>query len=146
MIRIDDAVITAQTLEGRLAGERQVEIGPGSKLTPSAQDFLYAQGVEVVRRSDGMPTPATPAASQAPTTPAPAPSVPRTAGRQAFAGIFCPNLVLFDSQNEINHAEMERYINWLIEARDPRAVPQRQHGRVHAPVAGGAPRRGAAGL
>ena len=29
MIRIDDAVITAQTLEGRLEGERQVEIGPG---------------------------------------------------------------------------------------------------------------------
>ena len=69
MIRIDDAVITAQTLEGRLAGERQVEIGPGSKLTPSAQDLLYAQGVEIVRRSDGMTTPATPAASQAPTTP-----------------------------------------------------------------------------
>ena len=50
MIRIDDAVITAQTLEGRLAGERQVELGPGAKLTPSAQDFLRAQGVEVVRR------------------------------------------------------------------------------------------------
>ncbi|MYK40417.1 MAG: hypothetical protein F4049_09395, partial [Gemmatimonadetes bacterium] len=111
MIRIDDAVITAQTLEGRLEGERQVEIGPGAKLTPSAQDLLHAQGVEIVRRETG---------SQAsPTTtlaPAPAPAVPRAAGRQAFAGIFCPNIVLLDSQNRINHAEMERYINWLIEA------------------------------
>ena len=107
MIRIDDAVITAQTLEGRLAGERQVELGPGAKLTPSAQDFLRAQGVEVVRRE---------ASSQAPPTPISAPAVPRAAGRKAFAGIFCPNLVLFDSQNGINHAEMERYINWLIEA------------------------------
>lgn len=104
MIRIDDAVITAQTLESRLAGERQVEIGPGAKLTPSAQDFLRVQGVELVRREVG---------SQAPPTPAPA--VPRTAGHQAFAGIFCPNVVLFDGQNAINHAEMERYINWLIE-------------------------------
>ena len=107
MIRIDDAVITAQTLEGRLAGERQVELGPGAKLTPSAQDFLRAQGVEVVRRE---------ASSQAPPAPAPAPAVARADGRKAFAGIFCPNLILFDSQNGINHAEMERYINWLIEA------------------------------
>lgn len=104
MIRIDDAVITAQTLESRLAGERQVEIGPGAKLTPSAQDFLRVQGVELVRREVG---------SQAPPTPALA--VPRVAGRQAFAGIFCPNVVLFDGQNAINHAEMEHYINWLIE-------------------------------
>ena len=44
MIRIDDAVITAQTLESRLAGERQVELGPAAKLTPSAQDFLRVQG------------------------------------------------------------------------------------------------------
>ena len=110
MIRIDDAVITAQTLEGRLAGERQVEIGPGSKLTPSAQDFLHAQGVEIVRGEAGE-VPTTPTS-----VPAPAPAAPRAAGRQAFAGIFCPNIVLFDSQNRINHAEMERYINWLIEA------------------------------
>ena len=106
MIRIDDAVITAQTLESRLAGERQVELGPGAKLTPSAQDFLRVQGVEVVRREAGSP---------APPTAAPAPAVPRAAGREAFAGIFCPNVVLFDRQNAINHAEMERYINWLIE-------------------------------
>ncbi len=109
MIRIDDAVITAQTLEGRLAGERQVEIGPGAKLTPSARDFLSAQGVELVRREAGGQVPPPP-------TPAPTPAVPRAAGRRALAGIFCPNVVLFDSQNEINHAEMERYINWLIEA------------------------------
>ena len=106
MIRIDDAVITAQTLESRLAGERQVEIGPGAKLTPSAQDFLRVQGVEAVRREAGR---------QAPPTPTPTPAAPRAAGRQAFAGIFCPNVVLFDRQNAINHAEMERYINWLIE-------------------------------
>ena len=107
MIRIDDAVITAQTLEGRLAGERQVEIGPGAKLTPSAQDFLGAHSIEVVRQAAG---------SQAPPTPAPAAVAPRAAGRKAFAGIFCPNIVLFDSHNEINYPEMERYINWLIEA------------------------------
>ncbi|MDE2814830.1 MAG: dihydrodipicolinate synthase family protein, partial [Gemmatimonadota bacterium] len=110
MIRIDDAVITAQTLEGRLAGERQVEIGPGSKLTPSAQDLLRVQGVEIVRREVGGQVPPTPAPA-----PVPAPAVPRAAVRKAFEGIFCPNVVLFDSQNEINHAEMERYINWLIE-------------------------------
>ena len=112
MIRIDDAVITAQTLEGRLAGERQVELGPGAKLTPSAQDFLHAQGVEIVRREASSQAPPTPALA-----PAPVPAVPRprAAGRKAFAGIFCPNVVLFDSQNEINHAEMERYINWLVE-------------------------------
>ena len=110
MIRIDDAVITAQTLEGRLAGERQVEIGPGAKLTPSAQDLLRVQGVEIVRREAGNQAPPT-----ATLAPAPAPAVPHTAGRQAFAGIFCPNVVLFDSQNRVNHAEMERYINWLIE-------------------------------
>ena len=107
MIRIDDAVITAQTLESRLSGERQVELGLGAKLTPSAQDFLRAQGVEVVRRSDGEPAPAAPAAPRVPAA--------NVGGRKAFAGIFCPNLVLFDSQNEINYAEMERYINWLVE-------------------------------
>ena len=111
MIRIDDAVITAQTLEGRLEGERQVEIGPGAKLTPSAQDLLRVQGVEIVRREAGGQAPPTTTLA-----PAPAPAVPRAAGRQAFAGIFCPNIVLLDSQNRINHAEMERYINWLIEA------------------------------
>ena len=109
MIRIDDAVITAQTLEGRLAGEQQVEICPRAKLTPSAQDFLRDQGIGVVRRETGGQAPRATTQRQAP--PAASPG-----GRKAFTGIFCPNIVIFDGQGKINYPEMERYINWLIEA------------------------------
>ena len=112
MIRIDDAVITAQTLEGRLDWRAAGRDRPGGQADAlSARLVACVQGVEIVRRE---------ASSQAPPTttlaPAPTPAVPRAAGRQAFAGIFCPNIVLLDSQNRISHAEMERYINWLIEA------------------------------
>lgn len=109
MIRIDDSVITAQTLEGRLAGEQQVEICPRAKLTPSAQDFLRDQGIEVVRREAGGQAPR--ATTQRQAAPAANPG-----GRKAFTGIFCPNIVIFDGQGKINYPEMERYINWLIEA------------------------------
>ena len=112
MIRIDDSVITAQTLEGRLSGERQVEICPRAKLTPSAQDFLRDQGVEVIRREAGKQAPQSPLQ---PRKTAPAPAV-SSGGRKAFTGIFCPNIVIFDSQGKINYPEMERYINWLIES------------------------------
>ena len=49
MTRIDDSVVTAQVLEDRLGeGERQVEISPWSKLTPSAQDYLKERRIEIV--------------------------------------------------------------------------------------------------
>ncbi len=110
MVRIDDSVITAQTLEGRLSGEREIEICPRAKLTPSAHDFLRDQGIEVVRREAGGQVSA-PSPRQAPT-----PIAPPVEGRKAFTGIFCPNIVIFDDQGKINYPEMERYINWLIEA------------------------------
>ena len=110
MVRIDDSVITAQTLEGRLSGEREIEICPRAKLTPSAHDFLRDQGIEVVRREAGGQVSA-PSPRQAPT-----PIAPPVEGRKAFTGIFCPNIVIFDDQGKIFYPEMERYINWLIEA------------------------------
>ena len=51
MVRIDDAVITAQVLEEKLQGEQQVEVSPQAKLTPSALDFVRAHQVEVIRRA-----------------------------------------------------------------------------------------------
>ena len=49
MVRIDDPVVTAQLLVSRLGdGDKQVEICPRSKITPSAHDLLRARGVEVV--------------------------------------------------------------------------------------------------
>ena len=114
MVRIDDSVITAQTLEGKLSGDRQVEICPRAKLTPSAQDFLRDQGVEVIRREAGKgQAPSSPVPRQA-TAPVAAPA--NSSGRKAFTGIFCPNIVIFDGQDKINYPEMERYINWLIES------------------------------
>ena len=110
MVRIDDSVITAQTLEGRLSGEREIEICPRAKLTPSAHDFLRDQGIEVVRREAGGQALA-PSPRQAPT-----PIASPGDGRKTFTGVFCPNIVIFDDQGKINYPEMERYINWLIEA------------------------------
>ena len=109
MIRIEDSVITAQTLEGSLAGEKHVEICSRAKLTPSAQDFLRDQGVEVVRREAGGEAPRSPVVRQADPVAVPG-------SRKAFAGIFCPNIVIFDGQGKINYPEMERYVNWLIES------------------------------
>ena len=80
MVRIDDSVITAQTLESRLAGERQVEICPRAKLTPSAHDFLRDQSIEVIRRAtDGQPPVAAPQRSAAGV---PAPAARRDSSRR----------------------------------------------------------------
>lgn len=109
MIRIDDPVITGQVLEERLKGEKQVEISPQAKLTPSAMDYLRANEVEVVRREAGA----------APTRQEAAPQTPTSGGqrgRKAFQGIFCPNIVIFDAEGKINYPEMERYVEWLIQA------------------------------
>jgi len=114
MICLDDAVITAQVLEEKLQGERQVEVSPQAKLTPSALDFVRAHQVEVIRREAGEPAPA--ASSQEKT----APQMPATKGdqegRKAFRGIFCPNIVIFDAEDKINYQEMEQYVEWLIQA------------------------------
>ncbi|MFT5087620.1 MAG: dihydrodipicolinate synthase/N-acetylneuraminate lyase [Candidatus Latescibacterota bacterium] len=110
MVRIDDSVITAQVLQDKLGADKEVEVCPRAKLTPSALDFLRERGVELVRREAGTPSRSaepTPVASKAS-------SLPST--RREFKGIFCPNIVIFDASGNINYAEMERYINWLIEA------------------------------
>ena len=106
MVRIDDSVITAQLLESRLGKDRAVEICPRATLTPSAQDHIRTHNVQVLRREAGgaAPAPATPAA------------VASRGGRREFKGIFCPNIVIFDAQGHINRSEMERYVEWLIQA------------------------------
>jgi 4-hydroxy-tetrahydrodipicolinate synthase len=107
MIRIDDSVITAQTLESRLAGAKEVEICPRANLTPSALDLLRAQGIKVTRKEAGTAVVAPKAAPVA---------TPPTAGRKEFKGIFCPDIVIFDAAGKINFKEMERYIEWLIQS------------------------------
>jgi dihydrodipicolinate synthase/N-acetylneuraminate lyase len=107
MIRIDDSVITAQVLQDRLGTERSVEICPRAKLTPSALDLLRERGIEVMRRA---------ADSAGDAAPAPAARSTVSTQRRDFKGIFCPNIVIFDSSGRINYGEMERYVNWLIEA------------------------------
>ena len=108
MVRIDDSVITAQLLESRLGNERAVEICPRATLTPSAQDYIRTHNVQVLRRQAGGAAPAS-----APATPAAGTS---RGGRREFKGIFCPNIVIFDAQGRINRSEMERYVEWLIQA------------------------------
>lgn len=109
MVRIDDSVITAQTLEQKLDKQTEVEICPQAKLTPSAHDLIRARGIAVTRREAG----AAPAPAPAPAAPK---TTPNTGGRREFKGIFCPNIVIFDGDDKINYREMERYIDWLIEA------------------------------
>ena len=112
MVRIDDPVITAQLLESRLGeDERQVEISPASKITPSARDLLRARGIEVVPRSGGRAGPGADA------TTAGVPSPPGGTERsRRFSGIFTANIVIYDEHGRIAHGEMERYIGWLIDA------------------------------
>lgn len=113
MVRIDDPVVTGQLLASRLAdGDRQVEICPRSKLTPSAHDFLRARQIEVVPRAASDPTAAT-ALARPPGVPAPPGSTERS---RRFSGIFTPNIVIYDDRDRINYKEMERYISWLIDA------------------------------
>ena len=106
MIRIDDAVVTEQLLKDRLGSEREVEICPRAKLTPLALDYLAANQVKVSRKeaATGGRQTTTQAAHR------------KSCERKEFKGIFCPNIVIFDSDDRINYAEMERYVNWLIEA------------------------------
>ncbi|MEE3262662.1 MAG: dihydrodipicolinate synthase family protein [Candidatus Latescibacterota bacterium] len=116
MVRIDDSLITAQTLEARLSGnERQVEICPRAKLTPSALDLLRARQIQVVKRTaHGSSAPA-PQASVL--QPAGVPEAPGGTERsRRFSGIFTPNIVIYDEAGSINYKEMERYIAWLIDA------------------------------
>lgn len=106
MIQMNDAVITVEMLVSKLAGAKEVNLCPHSRLTPMAQDYVREQGIRVTRET---------APRQAPAEkPAPAPVAGRAKGRDAFRGIFCPNIVIFDEENRINHAEMERYVDWLI--------------------------------
>lgn len=116
MVRIDDAVVTAQLLASRLAsGDRQVEICPRAKITPSAQDYLRAHGVEVTAAGNRGTAP-TAAGRQL----APRPGVPAAPGgserSRRFSGVFTPNIVIYDASGAINYKEMERYISWLIDA------------------------------
>lgn len=104
MIRIDDPVVTVQVLEERLDGEREVEICPRSKLTPLALDYLRDHKIQVKEAVEPVPTPVQATAHSRDNT------------RKAFRGIFCPNIVIFDGRGKINHAEMARYLEWLIQS------------------------------
>ena len=106
MIRIDDSVVTAQVLQDILGSERVVELCPRAKLTPSAFDLLRERGIEIVRRE----------ASSTGNTGVGSPLAPALGERRDFNGIFCPNIVIFDANGKINYGEMERYVNWLIDA------------------------------
>ena len=106
MIRIDDPVVTEQLLKDKLGTGREVEFCPRAKLTPLALDYLAANRVQVSRKESATGAPRTSAPTQR-----------RNPGaRREFKGIFCPNIVIFDGNNRINYGEMERYVNWLIEA------------------------------
>lgn len=106
MIRIDDPVVTEQLLKDRLGTGGEVEICPRAKLTPLALDYLAANRVQVSRKepSTGSPRPSAPAHRR------------NHGARREFKGIFCPNIVIFDGNDRINYGEMERYVNWLIDA------------------------------
>ncbi|MEE2657641.1 MAG: dihydrodipicolinate synthase family protein [Candidatus Latescibacterota bacterium] len=113
MIRIDDPVITAQLLQSRLgSSDREVEISPRSKLTPSARDYLRDRGIVI---AEGTASVSGNGASSAT-----APGVPVAPGgterSRRFSGVFTPNIVIYDEQDRINYKEMERYISWLIDA------------------------------
>ena len=106
MIRIDDALITADVLEQKLDGAKEVEICPRAKLTPLARDYLQANQIQITEK----------AASASTTPSSQGIALSGSQGRKEFKGIFCPNIVIFDAQNNINYAEMERYVEWLIQA------------------------------
>ena len=117
-MRIEDAVITGQILAERLKEDTQLEVTPQAKLTPSALDYIRSRGIQVTRSSAAE---ATPAASDGPPSAAassPADTTPSgtNAQRREFKGIFCPNVVIFDQHQKLNYAEMERYVDWLIQA------------------------------
>ena len=114
MVSIDDTVVTAQVLEERLGdGEREVQISPRSKITPSARDYLRAHGIDVVPASGAVGR----AGGGSPVShPMSGASGSQSERSRKFSGIFCPNIVIFDQAGKINYKEMERYISWLIDA------------------------------
>jgi len=120
MVRIDDPVVTAQLLASRLGdGDRQVDICPRAKITPSGHDFLRARGVEVVAGGSrrGAASGAAPGQSMVRSTIPGVPAAPGSSERsRRFSGIFTPNIVIYDASGGINYKEMERYISWLIDA------------------------------
>ena len=109
MVRIEDSVITAQILQEKVGTDQQVEICPRAKLTPSAHDLLRDRSIEVFRREashDGSETFRNSSSKKS----------SRSVNKRDFSGVFCPNIVIFDEHDKINYGEMERYINWLIDA------------------------------
>ena len=109
MVRIENSVITGQILQEKLGDQRQVELCPRSTLTPSAHDFLRERSIKISYRE--LSTGSRPALNIAQTV------KPRgEIDKRDFTGVFCPNIVIFDEHDKINYKEMERYINWLIDA------------------------------
>ena len=109
MVRIEDSVITAQVLQEKLGNDQQVEICPRAKLTPSAHDFLRERSIDVFRKEvshSGSEDSKNSLAIKS----------SRSGNKRDFSGVFCPNIVIFDEYDKINYREMERYINWLIDA------------------------------
>ena len=109
MVRIEDSVITAQVLQEKLGNDQQVEICPRAKLTPSAHDFLRERSIDVFRKEvshSGSEDSKNSLAIKS----------SRSGNKRDFSGVFCPNIVIFDEYDKINYSEMERYINWLIDA------------------------------
>jgi 4-hydroxy-tetrahydrodipicolinate synthase len=111
-MRINDRVITERMLADQLQGQTRLEVRPDAKLTPMALDYVRDHSVELVRAEESAA-----GASNAPRSHVPTTSpvrAPNTEGRKRFRGIFCPNIVIFDADGKINHAEMEHYVDWLI--------------------------------
>jgi len=109
MVRIEDSVITAQVLQDKLGNEQQVEVCPRATLTPSAHDFLRERSIKIFQRegaSEGSVTADITASVKS----------SRNGNKRDFSGVFCPNIVIFDEHDKINYGEMERYVNWLIDA------------------------------
>ena len=52
---LDEAVVTAETLEQRLNGHTQLAVGRRTVLTPSARDVLRAKGIEWSRHAGSKP-------------------------------------------------------------------------------------------
>tara|TARA_B100001250_G_scaffold136348_2_gene116737 strand:+ start:4576 stop:5751 length:1176 start_codon:yes stop_codon:yes gene_type:complete len=109
MVRIEDSVITAQVLQDKLGNEQQVEICPRATLTPSAHDFLRERSIEIFQREGTSKGSVTADLSASVNS-------SRNGNKRDFSGVFCPNIVIFDENDKINYGEMERYVNWLIDA------------------------------
>lgn len=105
MIKINDPVVTVQVLQEKLDGEQEVEICPRSKLTPLALDYLRDHDIRMKRQE--VPEPIS--------SFVPMVEQKQENSHQTFSGIFCPNIVIFDDRGKINHTEMERYLEWLIQ-------------------------------